>query len=1138
MKTGTRQRQRKTRPTTELEQHIKTKKTVGALSALLLLLVSLLLAGVLYLLFIPVDLSGHHARIEALVEARTGLKVSIDSIVFKALPTTQISLKGVKVFEGGSAFLNVRSATIYSSPTGLLRKNPVLESVYIDRAEVFARRDPSGRINIKEFLLSQMAKVKGLNLRDCTLRFVDEFAGQGSVFEVTGMEGYMYEFRNAFIYRLTGELQPGSKVAFSGKGELGAFSLSGTGSLHDIEVSRFNRYMPNGRDGVSVKGVADIDSSYAYDKKLFVKNVVRYRGVEIGYPGLLAMPLKSPGGSASIEILWSGDTVDLAVNDARLDMKDFNISGSLKLSGTSAPLAARTLTLNLSTSMVPLKTFFSLMPVKAIPKEAASMVGGVTPVSGGLTVKGLTLNMDLDDLLVLDFLKKPGSIALDVLLDGVGFRVSGLDGAFSGISGLISLKERAVHLTGIAGRYNSAVMESLNGGLSDLGGGLLYDLSVKGTADVGETLALTRKFAHGRYEGIEKKLSMARAGGEADFALGLKGSLKGGREVEYSGSVDLRDVSFSYEGFPAGFTSIIGGVGFDNRSVAFRDLAAKSGRSSVALNGEVKGYSGADPVFSVRAAGDLYHETVHPFIKGGRAGALSFDGPISFTAEAAGRPDSFAANASLDASNSSLEYKKLIKKTPGAPLALSGSGEFVKGAMEVKKGRIEFGKSSVDVAGKASPGMAAYDFLAGSKRLLLSDIDDISPFLSKDFESRGFASFSINVSKGPGQASPRYRGSLSVEDSSFRTTFLPKPIERINASADFDGNRASARIDNVSTGRTSLSGWVDITDIAGRVVNFSMYSPGLFSEDLFPLTKDAPEKTGGAQTATALPASRPPAITGTGRIIVRDGSAWGHGFSNLHASVYMGRDSIRIAPLDFTLDRGAVSGGLRIHRAPEDPVLLAGDLRFSGLDIETIIAGAGGKKEMLSGRLRGSLSLTAGRGASPFIRGLNGKAALRAENGRLWQFPILSRIFSIVNIVSINELLTEGLPYKTIHGDFDVKDGVIHTDGLLLDSRSMRMSAVGDINMPEGRIESVLAIHPFVTIDKIISSIPLAGWIITGKEKSTVSMYFGIEGPLKEPDIYPKPIKTVEKDIFGIIQRVLEAPIEILMPDKDKGGKD
>lgn len=1121
-----------------MEQNIKTKKTVSALSALILILISLLLAGALYLLFIPVDLTRHHARIEALVEARTGLKVSIGSIVVKALPTTQISLKGVKAFEGGSAFLDARSVDIHSSPLGLLRKNPVLDSVYLDGADISVRRDPAGRISIKEFLLTQTATVKGLNLKNCSLKFADEFAGQESVFEITGMEGYMYEFRNAFIYRLAGVLQPGSKVAFSGKGELGTFSVSGTGSLRDIDVSRFSRYLVKDRDGISVRGMADIDSSYAYDKKLFVKNVVRYRGLEVGHPGLLAGPLKSPRGSASIEVLWRGNTVDLSVNDARLDMEDFSLSGSLKLSGPPAPPGARTLTLNLSTSRVPLKTFYGLIPVKAIPVEAASMVGGFTPIGGGLTVKGLTLNMDLDDLLKLDFLKKPGSIALDLLLDEAGFTHSGLDGAFSGISGLISLKERAVSFTGIAGRYNREVIESLKGRLSDLSGRLLYDLSIKGTADVDETLALSRKLAHDRYEGLEKKLSMTRAGGEADFTLGLKGSLKDGKEVEYSGSADLRNGSLSHEGFPIGFTSIAGHVGFDNSRVAFRDLTAKSGRSSIALNGEVEGYSGAGPVFSVKAAGDLYHETVHPFIKEGRAGALIFDGPIPFMAEADGRPDAFAANASLDASNSSLEYKKLINKAPGYPLALSGSGEFGKGAIEVKKAVIEFGKSSVEVSGKAMPGKAAYDFLASSRRLMLSDIDDISPFLAKDFESKGSASFSVNVSKGPGEPSPRYRGSLRVADSSFRTTFLPKPIERINASADFDGNRASARIDNVSTGRTTINGWVDITDIAGRVVNFSLYSPGLFSEDLFPLTRDASEKTGGAQASTALPASRPPAVTGTGRIIVRDGSAWGHGFRNLHASVYMGRDSVRIAPLDFTLDRGAVSGGVRINRDPADAALLTGDFKFSGLDIESMISGAGAKGEILSGRLRGSLSLTATRGASPFTRGLNGKAALRAEDGRLWQFPILSRIFSIVNIISINELLTEGLPYKTIHGDFSVKDGVIHTDDMLLDSHTMRMSAVGDINMPEGRIDSILAIHPFVTIDKIISSIPLAGWIITGKEKSTVSMYFGIEGPLKEPDIYPKPIKTVEKDIFGIIQRVLEAPIEILIPDKEKGGKD
>ncbi|MDH4228091.1 MAG: AsmA-like C-terminal domain-containing protein, partial [Deltaproteobacteria bacterium] len=42
---------------------------------------------------------------------------------------------------------------------------------------------------------------------------------------------------------------------------------------------------------------------------------------------------------------------------------------------------------------------------------------------------------------------------------------------------------------------------------------------------------------------------------------------------------------------------------------------------------------------------------------------------------------------------------------------------------------------------------------------------------------------------------------------------------------------------------------------------------------------------------------------------------------------------------------------------------------------------------------------------------------------------------------------------------------------------------------------------PLVTLDKILSNIPVVNWIITGKDKSTVTFYNKITGPLKSPEV-------------------------------------
>ncbi|MDP2690201.1 MAG: AsmA-like C-terminal domain-containing protein, partial [Deltaproteobacteria bacterium] len=198
------------------------------------------------------------------------------------------------------------------------------------------------------------------------------------------------------------------------------------------------------------------------------------------------------------------------------------------------------------------------------------------------------------------------------------------------------------------------------------------------------------------------------------------------------------------------------------------------------------------------------------------------------------------------------------------------------------------------------------------------------------------------------------------------------------------------------------------------------------------------------------------------------------------------------------------------------------------------------KKEYLTGTFGADIELSGERGTTPFTAGLNGKASFRAVKGRMWKIPVLTEIFSIVNILSIDELWKKGLPYKTIAGDFTMKGGAAATENIEMDSDSMRISAAGEIHLPESKMDMVVALRPFVTIDKIISNIPLAGWLITGKDESTVSMYFGVKGPLKSPTVLPKPITGISKGVFGILQRILEAPVEILrgeMPGAEEKEK-
>jgi hypothetical protein len=46
-------------------------------------------------------------------------------------------------------------------------------------------------------------------------------------------------------------------------------------------------------------------------------------------------------------------------------------------------------------------------------------------------------------------------------------------------------------------------------------------------------------------------------------------------------------------------------------------------------------------------------------------------------------------------------------------------------------------------------------------------------------------------------------------------------------------------------------------------------------------------------------------------------------------------------------------------------------------------------------------------------------------------------------------------------------------------------------------------------------------------------MYFSIEGELKHPDIDSKPVKTIEKGVLGILERLIKTPLRLLKPEEE-----
>jgi len=186
--------------------------------------------------------------------------------------------------------------------------------------------------------------------------------------------------------------------------------------------------------------------------------------------------------------------------------------------------------------------------------------------------------------------------------------------------------------------------------------------------------------------------------------------------------------------------------------------------------------------------------------------------------------------------------------------------------------------------------------------------------------------------------------------------------------------------------------------------------------------------------------------------------------------------------------------------------------------------------EIITGLLTLQADVTAkGNTAAELKRTILGNIKLHLEDGKLRRFSVLSKIFSLLNVsqlfkFQLPDMVTDGMPYNRIDATFSLRDGVIATKDLFIDSNAMNISAVGSINLVKEEIDATVGIQPLQTVDKVVNRIPIVGWILTGKDRHLISTYFEAKGKLGDPVVNAVPVKSLTRGVLDIFMRVFQLP--------------
>jgi hypothetical protein len=165
-------------------------------------------------------------------------------------------------------------------------------------------------------------------------------------------------------------------------------------------------------------------------------------------------------------------------------------------------------------------------------------------------------------------------------------------------------------------------------------------------------------------------------------------------------------------------------------------------------------------------------------------------------------------------------------------------------------------------------------------------------------------------------------------------------------------------------------------------------------------------------------------------------------------------------------------------------------------------------------------------------RSLKGNLAFSAQEGRIYQFGLLAKVLAILNVTEIYrgevpDLTGEGFAYHSMSAMMKLRGGKILMEQCSIDGTSMGIACEGDIDLVENKMNLLILVAPFKTVDRIVEILPLIGRVLGGK---LISIPFRAKGDLDNPTVYALSPTAVGSGILGILERTLKLPITIIQP--------
>ena len=144
-------------------------------------------------------------------------------------------------------------------------------------------------------------------------------------------------------------------------------------------------------------------------------------------------------------------------------------------------------------------------------------------------------------------------------------------------------------------------------------------------------------------------------------------------------------------------------------------------------------------------------------------------------------------------------------------------------------------------------------------------------------------------------------------------------------------------------------------------------------------------------------------------------------------------------------------------------------------------------------------------------------------------------MFKVLEFLSLQKIFKkrppdiskDGFYFESVQWHAAVSRGQVKTDNFIMKSPAFNAVASGKVDMVGGTIDFDLGAQPLETIDTIVSNIPILGYILTGEDKSILTYYFKVDGPLMDPKVTYVPFKNLGTGVADTFKRLFLTPVRI-----------